>query len=68
MQMELLHLLAWQPPHQKESRKFWSQLVRGLMRKSDQASFEVTTSEIGDRLELAIDAYRRRHRRFGGLD
>ena len=36
--------------------KFWSQLVRGLMRKSDQASFEVTTTEVGDRLELAIDA------------
>ena len=36
--------------------KFWAQLVRGLMRKSDQASFEVTTKEIGDRLDLAIDA------------
>ena len=36
--------------------KFWSQLVRTLMRKSDQASFEVTTTEVGDRLDLAIDA------------
>ena len=36
--------------------KFWSQAVRGLMRKSDQASFEVGTHEVGDRLELAIDA------------
>ncbi|HEX8295879.1 MAG TPA: VWA domain-containing protein, partial [Chthoniobacteraceae bacterium] len=36
--------------------KFWTQLVRGLMRKSDQASFEVATEEIGDRLELNIDA------------
>jgi uncharacterized membrane protein len=36
--------------------KFWSQLVRGLMRKSDQASFEVVTQEVGDRLELTIDA------------
>ncbi len=36
--------------------KFWSQLVRTLMRKSDQASFEVTTKESGDRLDLAIDA------------
>ncbi len=36
--------------------KFWSQLVRTLMRKSDQASFEVTTKETGDRLDLAIDA------------
>lgn len=36
--------------------KFWSQVVRGLMRKSDQASFEVNTREVGDRLELAIDA------------
>lgn len=36
--------------------KLWTQLVRGLMRKSDQASFEVTTREVGDRLELAIDA------------
>ncbi|MEA3207728.1 MAG: hypothetical protein QOE70_785 [Chthoniobacter sp.] len=36
--------------------KFWTQAVRGLMRKSDQASFEVTTREVGDRLELQIDA------------
>lgn len=36
--------------------KFWAQLVRGLMRKSDQASFEVTTTEVGDQLDLTIDA------------
>ncbi len=36
--------------------KFWTQFVRGLMRKSDQASFQVNTRESGDRLELAIDA------------
>jgi Ca-activated chloride channel family protein len=36
--------------------KFWAQAVRGLMRKSDQASFEVTTREIGERLELLIEA------------
>ena len=36
--------------------KFWTQFVRALMRKSDQANFQVTTREIGDRLELTIDA------------
>jgi uncharacterized membrane protein len=36
--------------------KFWSQLVRSLMRRSDQSSFQVTTSEVGNRLELTIDA------------
>ena len=36
--------------------KFWTQLVRGLMRKSDQASFQVNTREIADRLEITIDA------------
>ena len=36
--------------------KFWSQVVRGLMRKSDQASFEVQSRESGDRLLLTIDA------------
>ncbi len=36
--------------------KFWVQLVRALMRKTDQSSFEVTTSEVGDRLNLSIDA------------
>jgi uncharacterized membrane protein len=36
--------------------KFWTQLVRGLMRKSDQASFQVNTHEVADRLEIAIDA------------
>ncbi|WP_042725499.1 VWA domain-containing protein [Chthoniobacter flavus] len=36
--------------------KFWSQLVRSLMRKSDQSSFQVNTSETGHQLELTIDA------------
>jgi uncharacterized membrane protein len=36
--------------------KFWAQLVRALMRKTDQSSFQVDTREIGDRLELTIDA------------
>ncbi len=36
--------------------KFWTQFVRGLMRKSDQASFQVNTREIADRLDIAIDA------------
>jgi uncharacterized membrane protein len=36
--------------------KFWTQFVRGLMRKSDEASFQVNTREIADRLEIAIDA------------
>jgi Ca-activated chloride channel family protein len=36
--------------------KFWTQVVRGLMRKSDQSDFQVTTTEIGNRLELTIDA------------
>jgi hypothetical protein len=38
--------------------KFWTQLVRGLMRKSEQASFQVNTHETGDTLDLAIDAIR----------
>ena len=36
--------------------KFWAQLVRALMRKSDQSSFDVTTSVTANRLELSIDA------------
>jgi hypothetical protein len=36
--------------------KFWGQLVRTLMRKSDQSSFQVNTTETGNRLELTIDA------------
>ncbi len=36
--------------------KFWAQLVRGLMRKSDQTSFALDTHEEGDRLTLLIDA------------
>jgi uncharacterized membrane protein len=38
--------------------KFWTQVVRGLMRKSDQSSFQVNTREAGDRIELTIDAIR----------
>ncbi len=38
--------------------KFWTQVVRGLMRKSERASFQVNTQESGDRLEIAIDAIR----------
>ena len=36
--------------------KFWGQVVRGLMRKSDRASFAVTTREKVDELEVRIDA------------
>ena len=36
--------------------KFWSQLVRGLMRKSDQAGLQVASRESGDALLLTIDA------------
>jgi uncharacterized membrane protein len=36
--------------------KFWAQLIRGLMRKSDQTSFALDTREEGDRLTLLIDA------------
>jgi uncharacterized membrane protein len=36
--------------------KFWGQVVRGLMRKSDRASFAVTTREKADELEVRIDA------------
>ncbi len=36
--------------------KFWTQVVRGLMRKSDQSNFQVTSTEVGDQLELTIDA------------
>ncbi len=36
--------------------KFWPQLVRAVMRKTDQASFAVTTHEFEDRLTLQIDA------------
>lgn len=36
--------------------KFWTQLVRGLMRKSEQSGFQVTTSESGRELTLRIDA------------
>jgi hypothetical protein len=36
--------------------KFWSQFVRGLLRKGGPAAFEVTRREDGDQLELHIDA------------
>ena len=36
--------------------KFWPQVVRGLLRKSDAAAFEVSTREAGGLLELQIDA------------
>ena len=36
--------------------KFWAQLVRGLMRRGDQAPFQVTPSEAGDELTLSIEA------------
>ena len=38
--------------------KFWAQVVRGLLRKSETAAFQVRTSEVGDgaRLRLQIDA------------
>jgi len=36
--------------------KFWAQVVRGLMRKTDRASFAVTTRERVDNLEIQIEA------------
>ena len=36
--------------------KFWTQAVRGLLRKGGAAAFEVTRREIGDALELRVDA------------
>ena len=38
--------------------KFWAQVVRGLLRKTDQAAFQVRTTELGDggRVRLDIDA------------
>lgn len=36
--------------------KFWAQVVRGIMRKTDRASFAVTSRERGDNLEIRIDA------------
>ncbi|MDB6154900.1 MAG: von Willebrand factor type domain protein [Chthoniobacteraceae bacterium] len=36
--------------------KFWPQLVRGLMRKSDQASFGVTANESAGKLTVSVDA------------
>jgi uncharacterized membrane protein len=38
--------------------KFWAQVVRGLLRKSEASAFQVRTSEVGDgtRLRLQIDA------------
>jgi Ca-activated chloride channel family protein len=36
--------------------KFWTQVVRSLMRRSDQADFQVTATERGDNLHLIIEA------------
>jgi uncharacterized membrane protein len=36
--------------------KFWTQFVRGLVRKAGTSPFQVTTSEQGNTLTLAIDA------------
>ena len=38
--------------------KFWAQVARGLLRKADQATFQIRPSELGDgsRLRLDIDA------------
>jgi uncharacterized membrane protein len=36
--------------------KFWTQVVRGLMRRGEQTTFGVSAEERGDRLHLAIDA------------
>lgn len=36
--------------------KFWTQVTRGLLRKSGAAAFEVTRTENGDTLDLRIDA------------
>jgi uncharacterized membrane protein len=36
--------------------KFWTQLVRGMMRKSDQATFAIDAVETGDRLKIEVDA------------
>ncbi len=36
--------------------KFWQQLVRGLMRPSDSANFQLRTEERGDRLLIEMDA------------
>ncbi len=36
--------------------KFWTQTVRGLLRKSGAAAFEITRSESGDALDIRVDA------------
>ncbi len=36
--------------------KFWAQVARGLMRKTDQASFSVTTRKQADKLLVTVDA------------
>jgi Ca-activated chloride channel homolog len=36
--------------------KFWTQLVRALMRRGDAASFQVATQERGEHLTVTIDA------------
>ena len=36
--------------------KFWTQTVRGLLRKGGPAAFEITRSESGDALDIRVDA------------
>ncbi len=36
--------------------KFWTQVARGLMRKGGPAAFEVTQRELGDELDIRVDA------------
>lgn len=36
--------------------KFWAQFVRGMMRRGEHSTFQITTHESGDRLTLKIDA------------
>lgn len=35
--------------------KFWAQTVRSLMRRSENSGFQVSTTEVGDRIRLRID-------------
>jgi uncharacterized membrane protein len=36
--------------------KFWAQFVRGMMRRGEHSTFQITTHESGDKLTLKIDA------------
>ena len=36
--------------------KFWAQVVRGLLRKGGPAAFELTHREVGDELDIRVDA------------